>query len=49
VKQKLAQKTGATAAALLPARTARRFDDAILPAELLLLDAGGVDLTLVSR
>ncbi len=49
VKQKLAQKTGATAAALLPARTARRVDGAILPAELLLLDAGGVDLTLVSR
>ncbi|MCS6825259.1 MAG: putative baseplate assembly protein, partial [Caldilinea sp.] len=48
LKQKPAQKAGVTAAALLPARTARRIDDKILPAELLLLDESGIDLTLVS-
>ncbi|MFO7633079.1 MAG: putative baseplate assembly protein [Caldilinea sp.] len=39
-------RSGATAAALLPAHTARRIDGKIAPAELLLLDATGIDLTL---
>ena len=37
-----------TADALLPAHTARRVDTQIQPAELLLLDAAGIDLSLVS-
>lgn len=47
-KKGLAQKD-ATAASLLPAHTARRVDGKIAPAELLLLDAAGIELTLTKN
>jgi hypothetical protein len=45
---KTLQPRNVTADALLPAHTARRVDAKIQPAELLLLDAAGIDLSLVS-
>ncbi|MFZ1770526.1 MAG: hypothetical protein WAU00_15075, partial [Caldilinea sp.] len=47
-KKGVAQKD-ATAASLLPAHTARRVDGKIAPAELLLLDAAGIELTLTKN
>jgi hypothetical protein len=45
---KTLQSRTITADALLPAHTARLLDAKIQPAELLLLDQNGIDLTLVS-
>jgi hypothetical protein len=42
------QARNVTADALLPAHTARVVGEKIQPAELLLLDAAGIDLSLVS-
>jgi predicted phage baseplate assembly protein len=46
LKKKLLIQKDATAASLLPAHTARQVDGEIAPAELLLLDTVGLDLTL---
>jgi hypothetical protein len=48
LKKKGLIQSGATGAALLPAHAARRVDGKLLPAELLLLDAGGIELTLAT-